>query len=64
MSDDRKKELLDIVVLLVLAIISCFVGRLIIHECGYTFWIFNAGTCGMLLIGELIWSILKKWIFR
>ena len=56
----RNLENLDLIVLILLAAISLLVGKYIITSYGYSFWGFNLATCGILIVGEIIWFLLKR----
>ena len=59
MEKERKLQILDITVVVVLFIIACVAGKLVMNE--YDTWIsFNGPALGILAVGELIWWRLRK----
>lgn len=62
---DRKLQILDIMVVIVLFITACIVGKLVMNV--YDAWrSFNEPALGILAVGELVWwrvrkRIKKKW---
>ena len=56
----KNSEHLDIIMVILLAVISLLVGKYIITSYGYSFWRFNLATCGVLIVGEIIWFLLKR----
>ena len=60
---ERKLQVLDIVVAVVLFVFGCIVGKLVMIR--YDTWLsFNGPAIGILAIGELIWWRLRKRLIR
>ena len=63
---ERRIQILDIAVVIVLFIVGCIVGKLVMVHVSDTWIAFNGPAIGILAVGELIWwrarkKILKKW---
>lgn len=63
---ERRIQILDIVVVIVLFIVGCIAGKLVMTHISDTWVAFNGPAIGVIAIGELLWwrarkKILKKW---
>lgn len=63
---ERKLQIWDITITIVLFIIGCVAGKLMTIYASDTWFSFNAPAIGILFIGELIWwrvrkRLIKKW---
>lgn len=65
MDQEKKTQILDIVVVCILFVAGCFIGKLV--KKAYDTWLsFNGPAIGILVLGELIWwrvrkNLIKKW---
>ena len=60
---EKKLQVLDIGVVIVLFIIGCLIGKLVMIR--YDTWIsFNGPALGVLAIGGLIWWRIRKWLIK
>ncbi len=59
MNKERKLQILDIVVWMILIIIACIVGKLVMNV--HDTWLgFNGPVLGILGIGGLVWLKIRK----
>ena len=66
LNHERKLQILDITITIVLFIIGCVAGKLIMVYASDTWLSFNGPALGVLIIGELVWwrirkILIKKW---
>lgn len=65
-SDNEKKlQILDLTITIIVFIIACIIGKLVMTKCD-TWIAFNGPALGILAVGELVWwrvrkLIVKKW---
>ena len=63
---ERKLQILDITITIVLFIIGCIAGKLMMVYASDTWLAFNGPALGVLIIGELVWwrirkKLIEKW---
>lgn len=61
---DRKLQILDITITIVLFIIGCVAGKLMTIYASGTWIAFNGPAIGILVVGELIWWRIRKRLIR
>ncbi len=61
---DRKLQILDITITIVLFIIGCVAGKLMTIYASDTWIAFNGPAIGILVVGELIWWRIRKRLIR
>lgn len=66
MDYERKLQILDITITIVLFIIGCVAGQLMMVYASDTWLSFNGPAFGVLIIGGLVWwrirkKLIKKW---
>lgn len=64
MEKERKLQILDITVVIVLFILACFIGKLVMTYVANTWFGFNGPTLGILAVGELVWWRIRKRLIR
>lgn len=57
---EKKLEILDFVILFGLIAVGCFAGKLVMDRVSDTILGFNGPAIGILVVGELIWSQIRK----
>lgn len=55
-----KLQTIDILVTIVLFVIGCFAGKLVMKYYSDTWLGFNGPAIGVVVIGELVWSQIRK----
>ena len=60
--NERKLQMLDLIVVAVLFTAGCFVGKLVMENVADTWIAFNGPALGILGVGELIWWRVRKRI--
>ena len=60
MDKERKLQVLDITVVIVLFILACAVGKLVMTYVSDTWPGFNGSAIGILAIGELVWFFVRR----
>ena len=63
---DKKLQILDITITIVLFVIGCVAGKLMMIYVSDTWLSFNGPAIGVLIIGEIVWrrirkKMIKKW---
>ena len=64
MEQEKKLQILDITVAMVLFIIACFAGKLVKVHVANTWWAFNGPALGVFGLGELIWWRVRKKLVK
>ena len=59
---ERIKHCLDLLVVLIVFIASCLVGKLVIIYVADTWLAFNAPTLTVFIIGMLVWKRVRKYL--
>lgn len=64
--EDKRIQVLDIVVVVVLFIVGCIAGKLVMTYVSYTWIAFNGPAIGLVAVGEQIWwrirrKLIKEW---
>ncbi len=57
---ERKLQILDITITIVLFIIGCVAGKLMMVYVSDTWFSFNGSALGVLITGELVWWRIRK----
>ena len=60
MDKERKLQVLDITVVIILFILACFIGKLVMTHVSDTWLGFNGPALGMLGVGEFIWFFVRR----
>ena len=58
--NEKRMQVLDILVTVVLFVIACILGKQCMNNFGETWISFNVPTIGTVAVGELIWLIIRK----
>lgn len=64
LDQERKMQILDISVTVVLFIVACILGKVSMNHFGDTWIAFNGPALGTLAVGELVWWRIRKIITK
>ncbi len=62
--NERRLQPLDLIVVIVLMTIGCFVGKYVMDNVSDTWIGFNGPALGILAVGELIWWRVRKLLIE
>ena len=64
LDQERKMQIVDASVTLVLIIIACILGKVSMNHFGDTWIAFNGPTLGTLAVGGLLWLVIRKKLIK
>ena len=64
LNNERKLQIIDLTVLIVLFVVACIIGKIVLNICD-TWWAFSGPAIGIVLLGELLWmKVVRKKLFN
>lgn len=63
-SNEKRIQVLEIIITITLFSVACTLGKLCMNYFGNTWLSFNVPSIGTIVVGELVWCVIRKQIVK